>query len=929
MREKLEPILFGPFTLDRAGARLLRHGKPIAMTPKAFDLLHLLASKPGRLLTKEELLEAIWPDALVSDASIKVAVSEVRKALDDGAKTPQYIETVHRRGYRFIGIGSAKSDAELPAAPASVAAPELAGRAAEMTRLLERWGRAANGTQRQCLLVTGAPGSGKTALIQSFIARVRHDHTRAAPALLVGHCFEQFGTREPYLPMWEAIRSLAQQRRYAPLESLLARHAAAVAAGSDTTSSDSTDMNTTLAASRRVLGEMADAIEALAGQTPVLLLLEDAQWIDHSTLDLLVALARRRRDARLMVVATFRPAEVRAAEDHPLRAAAAELLAGRLAEELPLGALDEPAVADYLARRFPGDPFPREFVRRLHERTDGHPLFLVHVVDDLLEHAVIARRDGRWLIETRGGDSVWQQVPPSVQAMSEIQLDRLQPREQQTLEALAVAGVECSAAAAAAALCSDDVVAVESMCEDLARRHRFLEPAGVAEWPDGVVSSQYRFVHELYHNVVYQRLGEARRAQLHRAIGLRLERAFGDRALEESPTLATHFEIGRDWPRATRYLRHAGDNAARTYAHREATEYFRRALAALDRLPISDPLRASTELPLLMSLGVNMQVTQGCAAPAVENVFARAQQLLSASGASGDVHRTFPLLWGVWVFHKVRSDLRQADDLARRLLATAADANDPALMMQAHQAMCVTALCLGNPRVVIDHMRRAERIYDATRHATNTNVYGQDPGVATLAVGAVALCILGERDEAARRSEQALALARKLDQPSSIAFALHFAAMFHQIAGDAAAVERIAADEIALATEESFSFWRAGGSVLHGWAVAIQHDDRAADALAEIRAGLDAWRSTGSRTYLPYFLGLYADALIRRHRQPEALAALDEAIALADSLPEGLYAAPLNRLKSKCLAGDNAPAANHHAATAARIARDQSATAFE
>src|SRR5688572_25382809 len=106
-----EHILFGPFCLDRGGARLLRDGRPVALTPKAFDLLHLLASKPGRLVTKEELLTAIWPDAFVSDASIKVAVSEVRKALDDGAKTPQYIETVHRRGYRFIGLGSAKPQA--------------------------------------------------------------------------------------------------------------------------------------------------------------------------------------------------------------------------------------------------------------------------------------------------------------------------------------------------------------------------------------------------------------------------------------------------------------------------------------------------------------------------------------------------------------------------------------------------------------------------------------------------------------------------------------------------------------------------------------------------------------------------------------------------------------------------------------------------
>ena len=733
-----ETILFGPFCLDRGGARLLRDGRPIALTPKAFDLLHLLASKPGRLITKEELLEAIWPDVLVSDASIKVCVSEVRKALDDGAKTPQYIETVHRRGYRFIGMGSAKSSAPAttpakqqpptrpaPSAAPKASAPALAGRDAETKRLLDRFDRAARG-DRQCIFLTGSPGSGKTALIQAFLQSI-------SATSLIGHCFEQFGTREPYLPVWEAIRTLAQQRHDAPLESLLARHAAALAAGSDDPGSTSDSAVNPHLSAHRVLGEMADAIEALAAEGPVVFLLEDVQWIDHSTLDLLTALARRRREARLLVIATFRPGEVQSAEadDHPLREIVQELLTARLAEELPLGRLDENAVADYLLRRFDGATLPRTFSRRLHERTDGHPLFLVHVVDDLIERRVLVQRDRAWSLNA--DTDAWQtvletQVPPSVRAMIDLQLQRLAPREQQVLEAAAIAGVECSAAAAAAAMGEADIVAVEQICDELVRSHRFLAPAGVEEWPDGTVSSRYRFVHELYHNVVYERLGVARRAQMHRALGLRLEAAWADRAVEESPTLATHFELGRDWPRAVRYLRHAGDAAARQYAHREAVDYLRRGVAALERLP-NDDHRREIELPMLMSLGVNMRITQGCAAPGVEDVFARAEKLLRASGdaAASDISKIFPLLWSVWVFHKVRSDLAEADELSRKLLAMAQQANDPAMLMQAHQAMCVTALCLGNPRVTVDHMRQAERIYDPTRHATTPPPTGRIP----------------------------------------------------------------------------------------------------------------------------------------------------------------------------------------------------------
>jgi predicted ATPase len=315
-----------------------------------------------------------------------------------------------------------------------------------------------------------------------------------------------------------------------------------------------------------------------------------------------------------------------------------------------------------------------------------------------------------------------------------------------------------------------------------------------------------------------------------------------------------------------------------------------------------------------------MRITQGCAAPGVEQVFARAEALLRASDAAGDITKTFPLLWSVWVFHKVRSDLAQADDLAQKLLAMAQQANDPAMLMQAHQAMCVTSLCMGNPRLTVDHMRQAERIYDPTRHSINTSAYGQDPGVATLSFGAVALGILDQPDEAMQRSEQALALARRLNQPSTLCFALHFASMLHQLRGDAAACEKLAAENIALASEESFSFWRAGGLVLHGWATA--HID-------EIRAGLDAWNATGSRTYLAYYLGLQADTLIRLHRQADALRALDEALTLAAALPEGLFESALHRLRAHCLADDNAPAARESLATALRIAQEQHSSAFE
>jgi predicted ATPase len=357
-----------------------------------------------------------------------------------------------------------------------------------------------------------------------------------------------------------------------------------------------------------------------------------------------------------------------------------------------------------------------------------------------------------------------------------------------------------------------------------------------------------------------------------------------------------HFERGRDWARAIHHLRAAADAAARQHAHREAIAYLRRADAALGRLSAADRAAAG-ELPLLVSLGVNLQIVHGCAAPQVEEVFARAEALCGGADAQDPAH-LFAVLWGVWVFHKVRSELDRAAELARQLLALAERSGDHALLMQAHQAMCVTFLCLGQPDVTADHMARAATIYDPNRHPANTPRFGQDPGVACFSFGAVALWMLGKCEEAQRVSARALELSRRA-APSTRAMALHFAAMLNQLRGDAPATARLAAMELQLARDEGFAFWRAGAMVLHGWASAT---GGRAEGIDQIREGLQAWLATGSRTYQPYYLGLLADALLRHGRAEEAGQTIDEALAAAQALQEGMYQAQLRALKESARA---------------------------
>jgi predicted ATPase len=338
------------------------------------------------------------------------------------------------------------------------------------------------------------------------------------------------------------------------------------------------------------------------------------------------------------------------------------------------------------------------------------------------------------------------------------------------------------------------------------------------------------------------------------------------------------------------------ESASKQYAHREAIDYLRRAIAAVERSP--DEQRREHELPLLMSLALNLQVTKGYAAPEVAQLHERAYALSRAPEIQRDIRVLFPVLWGIWVYHKVRSDLPLARQLANELRALADQENDDALRLQACQALAVTALCEGNPRETVEQMERAEALYDSKAHRSNVRAFGQDPGVATFAFGALALCLIGEVDRAKSASDRAIELARELQQPLSLALALQFAAMMHQCRGAPADAEATASEALELSTSEGYSFWRAGSAIVRGWARAAQGKDES--AVNEIRDGLDAWLATGSRTYHEYFLGLLADALLEMGCECDAKRIVDEALKTVEETGERLYEPRLREIRALC-----------------------------
>src|SRR5262249_23894856 len=303
----------------------------------------------------------------------------------------------------------------------------------------------------------------------------------------------------------------------------------------------------------RMLRELASALELLTPERPVVLVLEDLHWRDSATLELLSYLARRREQARVLVIGTYRPVEM-LTEGHPLKRVTQELFAHALGKELPLRPLREAEVNAYLTLRFSASVLPTRLGPVLYQRTGGNPLFLTSMVQDLLNREVILPgADGRWELQ---GDitelETWK--PESVRHLLARQRERLVLEDQRVLEAASLAGLEFSAAAVAAAL-ETQVLQVEERCGRLAEQQQFLRYAGIGEWPDGTRAARYGFVHALYQEFWHEWVSVGRQQQWHVRMGERLETAYGTRAREIAAELALHFAEGREYRKAIQYLR--------------------------------------------------------------------------------------------------------------------------------------------------------------------------------------------------------------------------------------------------------------------------------------------------------------------------------------------------------------------------------------
>ena len=913
-------IRFAPYRLD-LDAGLLRSGdRAISLRPKTWAVLRYLAERPGVLVTKEEILDAVWGRITVTEATLTKSIGEIRDALHDEVRHPRFVETVHRRGFRFVSTGEAAGE---PRDSGSAAHPpaHLVGRETELIRLHQLLEVAAGGT-RQTVFITGEAGIGKTTLVEAFLAAVASRSGAGETIVAAGQCVRRNSGQEPLMPVLEAVGRLARGPRAARVVQLLREHAPAwliqlpwlVELG------ELQDLRAGLSGTtpERMLRVFAQLVEELTNDVTLVLVLEDLHWADDSTVDLVSILAQRPERARLLLLGSYRAAEA-IANAGPFDGMRRLLGLKHRCVELPLDLLPLSGVEAYLAVRFGGPGTPAPLARLLHAQSEGNPLFLATAVDHLVARGWLEQGDQGAIVAT-DFETLERYIPGSLRDLVELEVRGLEEFQVAVLEAGSVTGPEFGAQVVAAAL-EAPVEQVEDACEHLVRAQRFLRSSDTEAWPDGAVAARYAFAHALYQRVLYQRIPARRRQLLHQRIGERLETGFGDRGAEVAGELAAHFERGRVPGRAIPWLESAAESSARRFAPREAANYMRRALGLLAHEP-EGPERWRCEIRLCSSLGAAVIATNGFAAEEAWTSLARAHDLAANMGGAVEFFHVAYMLLNASL---ARADVAQTPRLTEEF-ARAAE------QVGTQEARLVAAMLTANAAFWEGRYADAAALADLTRADPTIlggSVPGENPVVWAHAVEGWRLWLLGHPDRASASARAAITCARSQPNPVNLAMALALAAPVHLWRGDLHDANIVVEEGLRLAGEHGFGLWLAMLRSVAG-GIHLRRGDADA-AVRDLREALVDLRRISVWVHVPSLLTGLAEAWLQLGQLAEGLAAVDEGLEMVRTTLCRWHAPELWRIRGELLAAQREPrdAVDSSLERALETARAQGARAFE
>jgi DNA-binding SARP family transcriptional activator len=755
----------------------------------------------------------------------------------------------------------------------SQAADELVGRDDQLAALDAILADARGGHGRVAL-VAGEPGIGKTRLAEEAVRRA----AAAGMQVAWGRCHE--GDGAPALWPWaQVVRQLAAELGPGQLAAMLGPSAAWLGQLMPELAEPAPPPGprpiADLGAARFQLNQaVTGLLRRLADTGPLLVVVDDLHWADVPSLSLLAFLAADLKDARLVVVGTYRDAE--ALPGRPLADTLGALAREPVVERIALGGLDRVGVARLIGATIGGRP-AEPLVAAVADRCGGNPFFITELLRLLQSERGLAGPDA--------AAAARRDIPVGVRDVLRARLARLPAQTGTVLMVAAVAGRGFGL----------DLIEVVTGLED----EPALDAAEAAVLAGLVIeddraAGRYRFAHALVRETIYEDISRARRARLHARVADALVAVRGP---EPGPAAELAYHCWQAAPvigaaRALPHLLRAGEQAVAQLAYEAADEQFERALELAGQLPAS-PQATEQEIHIAARLGTVRLVLRGYADPDAAQALARARSLAVRAGRRGEPAEG---RWALFVSHLVRSELGPAQELGAELVALGSERNDPALLSAGHWQAGTVALYRGDLQEAQHHLEHAL--------AASRDIAPGVPGDAPVELNLVCQGYLGvarahqgHAEAALRLTGQAVASARRLGNPFGLLFVLFCDAWAATVAEEVTRALDSATEQAALIRKLGFRHWGIGPQFFQGWAEARSGDPRCGEQ--RIRAALAQMDATGTPGLRPFVLGLLAEAQLLAGGLAQAGDTLRLATQEADRLGEHLYDPQLRALHAR------------------------------
>ncbi|HYR30018.1 MAG TPA: AAA family ATPase [Thermoanaerobaculia bacterium] len=807
---------------------------------------------------------------------------------------------------------------ELPAGQPGFAAPPFVGRTGELARMQKALDDALAGTPR-VLLIAGEAGAGKSTLLNELLHRAE----AATPPFVtaIGECSAATGASDAYLPFREILKILTGDAEtpkknekllaatakvladtapdlisiFIPGSKLLtevcvkfAREAGWIGKEAEKPAAIPKELD-----QEKIFRQYAEVLQSVAKEHPLLLALDDLQWADASSISLLFHLARQVKQARLLIVGTYRPNDVaigRAGERHPLEQVTFELKRYFGDVVIDLGHDDTGARRSFVDSLLDAEPnrLDDQFRTALLGHTEGHPLFTVELLRNLRERGCLRLDDGQWVVDDRLS---WSDLPPRIEGVIAERVGRL---EQELREILTIASVGVGAGDFLAQIVAkiqniEERRLLKILSADLDKRHGLVLESSVHRRGRRVLA-HYRFTHALVQKYLYSDLSDAEKMLLHGDVAAMLEEMYEGGTDEIATDLAYHYDQAGDAENALRYYEKVLEQSLRCSAYREALVHANRALELVAELPPS-PERDLREFTLILRWAAPTRALRGWASADLKPRYDRARDLIAGLG---DRLESTQFLFTIWSYYLVRCELAESLQTATQCLEVAQGIGCDEGVLAAHTSIANSAFWSGELEICLKHTAAAMEAYPKVDQHGHLLQYGMDTQVIANQFAAWIACVEGRFDDARRVWEEFIPKAEALKHPFSHAIALNTGAWMYQLCGDVAAARKTSEKLLALATTHGFPSYEGLGTMVRGWALSFE--DSAA-GIAGIESGFEKWRVTAGPLITTYYAILYADALQRADRREEASSVIYRAIDFGEEHGEEIFLPRLEAMR--------------------------------